>query len=402
MNVKIKASGVYCLVNDDYDRVYAALQKQLGNGPDQIFSERIPGHEYLQWSLPGEGWLRLSDADPVMAAEVRRQWLQRQRNVAACFGANTAMAQKVLTVPDESYVYYKPDADGSVIIRQVAWGYRYPVRVGGDDIHGAGNAPIITEPVVLTIVAGGMPCACRTVKINGFARTTDSEGCIDLGDIPVGYSFTVGEGDKTRNITVTKGNGRILVDFTERVKLNVRVECESVPVEGAVVKLSTTLEETELTSDAAGTASTLLQVGPDEEDPSRILTATCNEATATVVLRSETDILLNIKPKPVVEESDTDTDTDKDTDTDSDTDTDTDKDTDSETDTETGTDTETDSDTDTDHDSEQKTDKEIKPLPPLPVSEPRWPQILGAAAIALVLGLLTYITYETSLHLLFD
>ena len=60
MNIKIKASGVSCLIGDDYDRVYATLKKQLGEGDEQLFTERIPGHEYLQWELPGEGWNSLS------------------------------------------------------------------------------------------------------------------------------------------------------------------------------------------------------------------------------------------------------------------------------------------------------------------------------------------------------
>lgn len=64
MNIKIKASGVACMVGDDYDRVYKALVKSFGEGSSNLFSKRVAGHEYLQWEIPGDGWRSLSEADP--------------------------------------------------------------------------------------------------------------------------------------------------------------------------------------------------------------------------------------------------------------------------------------------------------------------------------------------------
>jgi hypothetical protein len=110
MNIKIKSAGVFCLIGDDYDRVYATLKKQLGEGDEQLFTERTPGHEYLQWELPGDGWIALSAGDPLMEQEVRKELLRRQQAVSSRFGKNQDMAQRILSVPDDSYVFTRPTA----------------------------------------------------------------------------------------------------------------------------------------------------------------------------------------------------------------------------------------------------------------------------------------------------
>ena len=60
MNVKIKDEA-YCIITEkNYDQVFFALQRHLGEKERQLFAERAPGSTYLQWTLPGDGWIALS------------------------------------------------------------------------------------------------------------------------------------------------------------------------------------------------------------------------------------------------------------------------------------------------------------------------------------------------------
>ena len=123
MNIKIKASEMSCLLGGDYDRMYKSLRKQLSAECAELFTERVPGNDYLQWELPGDGWVALSECEQVLAAEVRRQLSLRQDAVRARFGANQVLADQVLTVPNDTYVYYRLDSNGGIHIALTAWGY---------------------------------------------------------------------------------------------------------------------------------------------------------------------------------------------------------------------------------------------------------------------------------------
>ena len=114
MNIKIKSSGVYCPFGNDYEKYYATLKKQLVAEDEQLFTERIPGYEYLQWELPGDGWKSLGIADPLLDREIRAEYIRRQQLICKKFGSNQEMALKLLSVPDDNYVYYKIDNSGKI------------------------------------------------------------------------------------------------------------------------------------------------------------------------------------------------------------------------------------------------------------------------------------------------
>ena len=212
MNIKIKAAGVTCLVGEDYSRVYATLVKSLGPLGAELFTERVPGHEYLQWELPGEGWTSLGEADPLMAAEVREQLVQRKQEVADRFASNRLMAQRVLSVPDDSFVYYRPKPDGGIEIRLTAWGYRYPERIMGMDLGTARNIEQ-KETVTICCIYDGKPAAEEEIRLNGFAKKTNAEGVYEIGELPVGYQFDIEGRDKNLHVVVTPGQGTITFDL---------------------------------------------------------------------------------------------------------------------------------------------------------------------------------------------
>ncbi len=264
MNVKIKAEGVYCLVSNNYEQVYAQLKHALGKNEDFLFTERRPGAGYLQWDLPGDGWTSLKDGDPLTADEARRLLTQRRQAVAQMFGNNQELAQRIMTVPDDGYVYYKASPSGGMLIKLTAWGYRYPERVGGGTSSGTAKVKDKTEPVTITLLYDGQPVPNRSFSLNGFARKTDEHGQYPAGDLPVGYQFDIEVADVNvrQHISVMPGQGQIQVDVTEFVSAQVCVLLDNQPAQGKQCRLMYMGRDMQLTTDAAGQATAKLPLDP--------------------------------------------------------------------------------------------------------------------------------------------
>lgn len=256
MNIKIKSVGVSCLIGDDYDRVFAALRKQFGEGEEQLFTERTPGYEYLQWELPGDGWKALGACDALNSQLVRKELQNRQKQVCLKFGNNQAMAQKILSVPDDNYVYYRYDETGRLLIRLTAWGYRYPERVGVGVATTNLSAKEQTEHVYVCLMSGGEPMPGKTLRLNGFPRTTGADGILEIGDLPIGYQFDLEVDGERRHIIVTSGQGALKIDLTVYAQVEVQVDLDGQPYAGAVVDVSYAGCNMQLTCDTNGCAVT--------------------------------------------------------------------------------------------------------------------------------------------------
>lgn len=239
MNVKIKSAGVACLIGEDYDRVYATLKKNLVGSDEQLFTERTPGHEYLQWELPGEGWTALSESDPLVESMVRKEWVRRQQMVYDRFGRNQDMAQRVLSVPDESYIFYKVDDTGKLQIRLTAWGYRYPERIQGGVIIGKPKPKEQKEHVVIQLLYDGKPVPDKALRLNGlFPGKTDQNGMFEVGDLPLDYEFDVDVDELHRRVKVMPGQGKIELDITTFTEVKVVATLDKQPYKGAAVSLT--------------------------------------------------------------------------------------------------------------------------------------------------------------------
>lgn len=212
MNVKIKASGVLCLLGDDYERVYAALKKQLAPEEGVLFSGRTPGFEYLQWELPGEGWESLAEADPLVAIAVRNRYNSLCDNIRNRFATNKSLVDRILTLPDESYIYYRNTA-GGFEVRLTAWGYKYPERILASDTSGEVDPEKTSEKIRIIIRAGIKPKANCVFSLNGMPRQTDADGTFEVGELPVGYQFDVEVDGTRRHVIVTEGEGDITIDL---------------------------------------------------------------------------------------------------------------------------------------------------------------------------------------------
>ena len=266
MNIKIKSSGVYCPFGDDYEKYYAILKKQLVAEDEQLFTERIPGHEYLQWELPGDGWKSLGVADPLLDQEIRAEYLRRQQLVCGKFGSNQEIALKLLAVPDDNYVYYKIDDSGKIHIKLTAWGYRYPERIGGGPTIGTVTGQVEKEHVFIRIMYADKPMPGKAFALNKILpRETNEEGVYKIGELPVGYQFDLDVDNTHRHITVEKGCGEICIDLTQYVMVEVKAYRDGIPYAGVQAIVSYMRQQRELTCDGNGIASVRLPLSLDGE-----------------------------------------------------------------------------------------------------------------------------------------
>lgn len=211
MNIKIKASSLYSLIGNDYDRLWIALQTQFGNEEEQIFAERTPGSGYIQWELPEEGWQALSESDPLKAAMVRKLLEERKSAVAAILPS--AIAKKVLTVPDDGYIWFKESDSGIVLIRMTAWGYRYPEKIGGIGADGYVPSQEKMVEIAVKVTKGGQPYPDGTLLLNGMVRHCSADGMFVIGVLPIGFQFDLEVEGEKRHVVVSEHEPLIAFDF---------------------------------------------------------------------------------------------------------------------------------------------------------------------------------------------
>ena len=213
MNIKIKSKGMTCLIGGDYEKIYRSLSQRLNGDYEGLFTERVPGNDYLQWNLPGDGWKPLSESDQITGNEVRRQLDDRLQQVRQLFGNNTVLADKVLTIPSEDYVFYKIESNGQFKIALTAWGYRYPDRVIGNTSLVADLEQHSKENVMILVTCEGKPAAREVLTVNGMRHTSDENGNINLGAVSAAIELFIEDqyGNK-HNVTVAPGKSQIAID----------------------------------------------------------------------------------------------------------------------------------------------------------------------------------------------
>ena len=265
MNAKIKVAGAFCPVEKDYEHIYAALKDKFGEGDDQLFTERKAGYEYLQWELPDDGWISLPQANPVTYNVVKKELAKRKETVKSAFKAQQKLADDILSVPDETYIYFRIDGKGNVSVKLTAWGYKYPERIAGNELGGHEEEPLKKEHVKLYVLNDGKPVPHKSLLIEGTnqdgdydgqktVESTNQEGLYDMLDLPIGYKFSVRIDDLEKSYTVEKGDGNIIIDITPPQLTHELLHPEEGPetitqTEGEKVKGDNTPIETDYSSE---------------------------------------------------------------------------------------------------------------------------------------------------------
>ena len=106
MNVKLKISEIEHLLDKKLseEMVYKLL-KPLADNAGLIFSEVVPGVGYLQWDLPGTGWVSFADANDEQKAAVAQTYKQRKAAMRSAMNGSP-IEHAVFTVPSEKFIFF--------------------------------------------------------------------------------------------------------------------------------------------------------------------------------------------------------------------------------------------------------------------------------------------------------
>lgn len=301
MNNKIRASEVACLIDgsEAYDKVYNSLKVVLPSDEEMIFAERESGHGFLQWNLPDEGWTSLDKGDAIQTIEVKKALEQRMQHVRDKFGDNLQMAEKVLTYPDDSYVFFKYDMSGKLIILLTAWGYRHPIKIDGGFADGRFAPPQLKEPVSITILYDGKPLGEKPFRLNSLVKQTDADGSFVVGDLPLGYQFDLEVDGNIQHVVVAEGKGHIVVDTTVFVTLEVTATKDGQPYADVPVAVCYGEQQLQLVTDTQGKITVQVPMSLDGQE----CKVTINGETHSKPLSSPTtlfsfDFLTPAEPVP--------------------------------------------------------------------------------------------------------
>ena len=253
MNIQINADNVYCSFSDKYQQIFLALKKEL-KGNDFIFTERETGAGFLQWEIPGSGGKKLSEADIFEQGVVNEEKERIFSLVRPLFGVNTSMAVQVMSVPSDDFIFFKPDAQGNVQIKLVAWGYKYPEVIGEDEeLIGDGISSLNLQEAIVSFWDNGEKLLDYSFRMVGYLRQTDENGEFYVGKIPVGNSYEIETLDgKKLELKVIKGLREYRFNVTRYVEVLVRSTKDGKPYVNASCLITYNGRETEMKTNAEG------------------------------------------------------------------------------------------------------------------------------------------------------
>ena len=285
MNVKIKADGVFCPFEQIYEQCYTGLYQSMASTQEWIFTERKVGPGYLQWDLPGEDWTQLTTADPIMQLEIKSALHKRKLSIIQLGIVDESLINKILSTPDDSYVYFRKGASGAWDIKLTAWGYSYPVRVKPTSISGIIDPQITKQEITLRMVYDGKPVAGKKFHINGYERYTNDNGELFIEELPVDYGFDVQVDDIVRHVVIKPGETLEEFDLTKHTLIEVSATMNGVPYAGATANVSYNGKQLSLQLDANGRTCSSIVLSPEND----ICTICIDDASESKPLTVETN-----------------------------------------------------------------------------------------------------------------
>ena len=266
-------TDVFCLINKNYDAVYNYLKTKLTGEQDLIFAERRQGAGYFLWRHPDNDWLRLSTCDPEEKGMLYDEFEAVKARIKAKLKGDALLdtfEDKVFSVPDESFIWYKNDLDG-IRFLLTGWGYKYPLAAGGGPIVEGTEEDSKQDVHVGFSYQGTMqPQMEFTIGPKASASnkhfTTDDSGMAYVGKLhaDVTYAILFLAFGKSFNLNVQEGKEEYIFDVTRKALLTITATRDGNPISGAVCTIRYAGNQNEIPFPKNGTVMQTLTL--DEEN----------------------------------------------------------------------------------------------------------------------------------------
>ena len=281
------------------------LKKKLGD-PSRYFAKCNVGHGYYSWDTEViADWKPKNEASTAEEPLIAQKLGEVSTEVHAKLSAEPDLAEHILEIPNEAYIFYKITPDGQVDIIITGWGFRNFKKTPPVQIKTPPKKPIHPTTIAFAIDDEKQPNRPFTIKASWTQKpnmaTTDEEGNFVIKE-EEGVSIDVvdQETQKSFSFVVTNEKSEQVFDITERTDITVVATLDGEPLNGETVTIDYAgkhYEETLVDGKALFSAVTLRSGEP--------LNARLREETKEAILSADNNVLhfeLVTPEEPPVEE----------------------------------------------------------------------------------------------------
>lgn len=214
MEKKSSIKEIHKLIPQDYPEIYKKISDILGDeNPFAKFS--IGAGNYI-WSDNRRNWHQMIAWSSLKQEAVKEELVAIKANLNSKFGEK--QTDLLLSIPDDGYIYFNDD-EGDIKILITGWGFKKPLRIGGD--------PIIEEivknlPITLAFVYDGvkLPNYQFGIKLLNKARKlrTDDNGLCRLGNLCEGEKYIIYDiqnNNRTYDLEICTGQTNYEINLTK-------------------------------------------------------------------------------------------------------------------------------------------------------------------------------------------
>lgn len=239
------------------------LQTELGADLAVCFVAMQLGHHSYIWELPGDSWLKRSEA-PLHEVELVNTAYRNLQTAVRRKLTNERMANNLLSVPNDDFIYYQIEPSGNVRIMLTGWGFKNFQGAQGGPIKKEWSEPETKQVVRIALMIAGKPVPRREFYCQFLhQKKPNLFVTFDDGYYPFEQPLSVGAAiqitDKMTNqqfdLVVIEGQRDYEYDVTQCCTTTVTVLQDGLPKENEPVVIGYNGEERQLQTDALGCAS---------------------------------------------------------------------------------------------------------------------------------------------------
>lgn len=250
---EVLSTEVHWQVTDWHTRDQANIRiRQLLGEDARYFAPVYVTHSGYYWSDANpSGWILLSDANEADSREARRMIEGLRAKLLSKYPDKAQRINQIFTWPNDDFVFFRRNDDGSLDIRMTGWGFA--------NFHRAYRGSIVDAPtddkfrdVRLCFSIDGCRKPNREFDLwrstSWASMSTDDSGYYHLGRLGCGTQVRVKDRQtgKERIETVTGDSDILDIDVTEYLTVRVCARRDDVPIEGETAKLEYGSRQNEL------------------------------------------------------------------------------------------------------------------------------------------------------------
>lgn len=169
------------------------IKELLGEELAKYFAKCNVGAGFYTWTTPTGRWTSLEHASSEDIAEAHRKWDELKQQVRARLTNHTEVAERIISVPNDNFIFFRHREDGSMSIIITGWGFSKSYRPPVTPIVAEKN--VKGQQVTVGFISDGEKVPNRPFQIVAERKNnnliTDTEGNCSLGKLDIGKVVTL-------------------------------------------------------------------------------------------------------------------------------------------------------------------------------------------------------------------